>query len=86
MNCSCSGRNNEHISSERVEANDGETRDCQLVLQDKPSKQNLTINQLSDWQHYKHPIPPDIMRVSKHSSKINVDLKMKKLFKKLYSN
>ncbi|XP_014475589.1 PREDICTED: DNA repair and recombination protein RAD54B-like [Dinoponera quadriceps] len=60
MDCSCSGKNNEHISSERSKTDSNETRDCQFVLQDKPSQQNLTINQLLDWQHYKQPIPPDI--------------------------
>ncbi|XP_032677670.1 DNA repair and recombination protein RAD54B-like isoform X1 [Odontomachus brunneus] len=72
MDCSCSGKINEHISPEKFKAGNNETRDCQLVLQDKLPQQNLTINQLLDWQHYKKPIPPDIMQdillaeVSKH--------------------
>lgn len=62
MNCSCSGQNNEHISSEKVKVNDNETRDYQFVLQNKPCQQNLTINHLLDWQHYKQPIPPGIIK------------------------
>lgn len=60
MNCSCSGQN-EQSSEELKEKN--ETRDCQFTLYDKSSQQNLTINQLRDWQHYKQPIPSDIMQV-----------------------
>lgn len=60
MNCSCSGQN-EHISEELQEKNN-ETRDCQFILYEK-SSQNLTINQLRDWQHYKQPIPSDVMQV-----------------------
>lgn len=67
MNCSCSGKNNEHISLEQFKAADNGTRDCQFALQDKPPQQNLTINQLSDWQHYKQPVPPDITEVTKLS-------------------
>ncbi|EFN80285.1 DNA repair and recombination protein RAD54B [Harpegnathos saltator] len=63
MNCSCSGKNNEHISIEKFQTDNGSMRDCQFVLQDKSSTtQNLTINQLLDWQHYKQPILPDIMQ------------------------
>nr|XP_012228606.1 PREDICTED: DNA repair and recombination protein RAD54B-like isoform X2 [Linepithema humile] len=62
MNCSCSGQNNEHLSTEKLEASDNETRDCQFTIQDKSSEKNLTMNQLLDWQHYKQPIPLDIMQ------------------------
>ncbi|XP_025152483.1 DNA repair and recombination protein RAD54B isoform X1 [Harpegnathos saltator] len=65
MNCSCSGKNNEHISIEKFQTDNGSMRDCQFVLQDKSSTtQNLTINQLLDWQHYKQPILPDIMQIT----------------------
>ncbi|XP_036143048.1 DNA repair and recombination protein RAD54B isoform X2 [Monomorium pharaonis] len=60
MNCPCSGQN-EHIPSEEVKERE-QMRDCQFTLNDKPSQQNLTINQLRDWQHYKQPIPSDIMQ------------------------
>lgn len=64
LNCSCSGQNNGHIlSSEESTMNDNETEDYQFISDDKPSQQNLTINQLRDWQHYKQPIPLDIMQV-----------------------
>lgn len=64
LNCSCSGQDNGRISSsEESKTNDNETRDCQFTSDDKPSQQNLTINQLRDWQHYKQPIPLDIMQV-----------------------
>lgn len=63
MNCFCSGQNNEHLSTEKLEASDNETRDCQFTMQDKSSKKNLTINQLLNWQHYKQPIPLDVMQV-----------------------
>ncbi|CAL1677011.1 unnamed protein product [Lasius platythorax] len=62
LNCSCSGQDNGSISSEESKTNDNEIGDCQLILDDKPSQQNLTINQLRDWQHYKQPIPFDIMQ------------------------
>ncbi|KAL6439499.1 hypothetical protein ACFW04_003958 [Cataglyphis niger] len=64
LNCSCSGQNNRHIlsSSEESTMNDNETIDYQFISDDKPSQQNLTINQLRDWQHYKQPIPFDIMQ------------------------
>ncbi|XP_018402156.1 PREDICTED: DNA repair and recombination protein RAD54B-like, partial [Cyphomyrmex costatus] len=61
MNCCCSGKN-EHILSEDPKEKNNETRDCQFILCEKPSQQNLTINQLRDWQHYKQPIPSDIMQ------------------------
>ncbi|KYM80237.1 DNA repair and recombination protein RAD54B [Atta colombica] len=61
MNCSCSGKN-EHILSKELKEKNNETRDCQFILYEKPSQQNLTINQLRDWQHYKQPIPSDIMQ------------------------
>lgn len=61
MNCCCSGQNEHILTKELIEKNN-ETRDCQLTLYDKPSQQNLTINQLRDWQHYKQPIPSDIMQ------------------------
>lgn len=64
MSCSCSSKNNEHISPEKFEADNNEARDCQFVLRDKLPQQNLTINQLLDWQHYKQPIPLDIMQVT----------------------
>lgn len=63
LNCSCSGQDNEHISFKESKTNDNEAEDCQLILDDKPPQQNLTINQLRDWQHYKQPIPLNIMQV-----------------------
>ncbi|XP_020287308.1 DNA repair and recombination protein RAD54B-like isoform X2 [Pseudomyrmex gracilis] len=57
MNCSCSGKNNEHISSENL---NNENTESQFVQ--KPSRHNLTINQLLRWHHYKQPIPSDIMQ------------------------
>ncbi|XP_070171570.1 DNA repair and recombination protein RAD54B isoform X2 [Polyergus mexicanus] len=63
LNCSCSGQDNGRISSsEESTINDNEMEDCQFISDDKPSQQNLTINQLRDWQHYKQPIPLDIMQ------------------------
>ncbi|KYN17695.1 DNA repair and recombination protein RAD54B [Trachymyrmex cornetzi] len=62
MNCSCSGKN-EHILSKELKKKNNETRDCQFILYEKPSQQNLTINQLREWQHYKQPIPSDVMQV-----------------------
>lgn len=62
LNCTCSGQDNEHISFKESKTNDNETEDCQLTLDDKPPEQNLTINQLQDWQHYKQPIPLNIMQ------------------------
>ncbi|KAG5321884.1 RA54B protein, partial [Pseudoatta argentina] len=62
INCSCSDKN-EHILSEELKEKNNETRDCQFILYEKPSQQNLTINQLRDWQHYKQPIPSDVMQV-----------------------
>lgn len=62
MNCSCSGQN-EHIPSEELQEKNNETRDCQFTLYEKPSQQNLTINQLREWQHYKQPIPSDVIQV-----------------------
>lgn len=62
MNCSCSGQN-EHVPSEELKEKNSEIRDCQFILYDKPTQQNLTINQLQDWQHYKQPIPSDVMQV-----------------------
>ncbi|XP_071561970.1 DNA repair and recombination protein RAD54B isoform X1 [Temnothorax nylanderi] len=61
MNCSCSGQN-EHIPSEELTEKSNETRDCQFTLCDKSSQQNLTINQLRDWQHFKQPISSDVMQ------------------------
>ncbi|KAG5334538.1 RA54B protein, partial [Acromyrmex charruanus] len=61
INCSCSDKN-EHILSEELKEKNNETRDCQFILYEKPSQQNLTINQLRDWQHYKQPIPSDVMQ------------------------
>ncbi|KAG5325996.1 RA54B protein, partial [Acromyrmex heyeri] len=61
INCSCSDKN-EHILSEELKEKNNETRDCQFILYEKPSQQNLTINQLRDWQHYKRPIPSDVMQ------------------------
>lgn len=63
MNCSCSGQNNEHLSTENLERSNNETRDCQFIIQDKSAEKSLTINQLSDWQHYKQPIPLEITQV-----------------------
>lgn len=62
MNCSCTDQDNGHITSSE-ESNDNEMKDCQSISDDKPGRQNLTINQLRDWQHYKQPIPLDIMQV-----------------------
>ncbi|RLU15867.1 hypothetical protein DMN91_011623 [Ooceraea biroi] len=62
MNCPCSGRNNEHVSSVERNEEHRETRDCQLTLRDKTSQPNLTINQLLEWQHYKQPFPVDLMQ------------------------
>lgn len=62
MNCSCSGQN-EHISSEELQEKNHETRECQFTLHEKSSQQNLTINQLREWQHYKQPIPSDVIQV-----------------------
>lgn len=62
MNCSCSGQN-EHVPSEELKEKNSEIRDCQFILYDKSTQQNLTINQLQDWQHYKQPIPSDVMQV-----------------------
>lgn len=70
MNCSCYGQNNEHLSIKK-EASYNETRECQFIVKDKSSEKNLTINQLSDWQHYKQPIPLDIMQVI-NCSNINI--------------
>jgi len=63
MNCSCSGQNEHIFSKGSIKEKNNETRDCQFILYDKPSQQNLTINQLRDWHHYKQPIPSDIMQV-----------------------
>lgn len=62
MNCPCSGQN-EHLPSEELREKE-QTRDCQFTLTEKSSQKNLTINQLQGWQHYKQPIPSDIMQVS----------------------
>ncbi|XP_025264206.1 DNA repair and recombination protein RAD54B [Camponotus floridanus] len=61
LNCSCTDQDNGHITSSE-ESNDNEMKDYQSILDDKPCRQNLTINQLRDWQHYKQPIPLDIMQ------------------------
>ncbi|XP_011163538.1 DNA repair and recombination protein RAD54B [Solenopsis invicta] len=60
MNCPCSGQN-EHLPSEKLREKE-QTRDCQFTLTEKSSQKNLTINQLQGWQHYKQPIPSDIMQ------------------------
>ncbi|KYQ58212.1 DNA repair and recombination protein RAD54B [Trachymyrmex zeteki] len=75
MNCSCSGKN-EHILSEELKEKNNETRDCQFILCEKPSQQNLTINQLRDWQHYKQPFPSDIMQVIKLFSLTRLKIKI----------
>ncbi|XP_011875667.1 PREDICTED: DNA repair and recombination protein RAD54B-like isoform X3 [Vollenhovia emeryi] len=52
----------EHLPSEELKEKNNETRDYQFTLNDKSSQQNLTINQLRDWHHYKQPIPSDVMQ------------------------
>ncbi|KAL6260446.1 hypothetical protein P5V15_007972 [Pogonomyrmex californicus] len=67
MNCSCFDSNESLEKLKEVKSNEkklksNETRDCQFMLYNKSHK-NLTINQLQDWQHYKQPIPSDILQV-----------------------
>ncbi|KAL0128064.1 hypothetical protein PUN28_003357 [Cardiocondyla obscurior] len=61
MNCSCSGQN-KHLSSVELKETNNETRDCQFKLCSQSSQQNLTINQLKDWEHYIQPIPSDVIQ------------------------
>ncbi|XP_025075415.1 DNA repair and recombination protein RAD54B-like isoform X2 [Pogonomyrmex barbatus] len=66
MNCSCFDSNESLEKLKEVKSNEkklksNETRDCQFMLYNKSHK-NLTINQLQDWQHYKQPIPSDILQ------------------------
>jgi hypothetical protein len=62
MECSCKGcgdipyKINENLSLEN-------SRDCQFNLIKKQPQQQITINQLYGWQHYKQPISFDLMKV-----------------------
>ncbi|XP_033331426.2 DNA repair and recombination protein RAD54B [Megalopta genalis] len=65
IKCSCNG----YKESEKYD-NENE-REHQLLLEDKLTQRNLTINQLLEWEHYQHPISNKIMQVRTMVSIVN---------------
>lgn len=63
MDCSCSGAGEIPNNKEENSASES-SRECQFDLNKKQSKQQITINQLLSWQHYKQPICSDLMQVN----------------------
>ncbi|XP_012135180.2 DNA repair and recombination protein RAD54B isoform X1 [Megachile rotundata] len=62
MQCSCNDCNKtEKVPQKLQEEND---REYQLLLQSEVSNSNLTINQLSKWEHYQQPVPDKILKES----------------------
>ena len=62
MECPCNGVG---LISENMEQSSSqeESRDCQFNLNQNKPKQNITINQLANWEHYNQPIPGEILTV-----------------------
>lgn len=61
MDCSCYNYNKkEKVPQKLDEENE---REYQLLLENEVSNSNLTINQLSKWEHYQQPIPDKILEV-----------------------
>lgn len=62
MNCICGDQVNlNELSDECEDTNRKEyTRN---IIKKEQSQQNLTINQLLDWQHYRKPFADDMMQV-----------------------
>lgn len=61
MQCSCNDcHKTEKVPQKLHEKSD---REYQLLLESEVSNSNLTINQLSKWEHYQQPIPDKILKV-----------------------
>ncbi|KAI4504659.1 hypothetical protein M0802_000209 [Mischocyttarus mexicanus] len=73
MNCTCGDEINLNKLSNEFE-NTNKNENTNNITKKEQSQQNLTINQLLDWQHYKQPFADDMMQelmlkqVSKHIS------------------
>ncbi|XP_043263814.1 DNA repair and recombination protein RAD54B-like, partial [Colletes gigas] len=60
MKCDCNGYKK---MEKKVEKSDHEDiREHQLILENKTPQQNLTINQLLEWEHYQQPVPDELMQ------------------------
>jgi len=55
MECSCNGEG-EIPTNMKIEENQEDSRDCQFEIKVKNVKQQISINQLKSWQHFKNPI------------------------------
>lgn len=81
MKCTCTGSGDIPIDAKDDQTTSEDSRDCQLELKKTNQKQQITINHLLSWQHYKQPIVPDLLKVMYinlndqffllHSKKIN---------------
>ncbi|XP_031835821.1 DNA repair and recombination protein RAD54B [Nomia melanderi] len=60
IKCPCKGYKEVEKRSEKCDNEN--SREHQLVLEDKVAQQNLAINQLLEWEHYQQPIPDKIMQ------------------------
>ena len=69
MDCSCTGSGEAPFKNES-NSNTEDSRDCQFDLKRKEPPQQITINQLLSWQHYKQPISSDLMTVNHIIAKI----------------
>ncbi|KAJ8672727.1 hypothetical protein QAD02_003987 [Eretmocerus hayati] len=63
MGCDCFESDlEENLSEEEVDKGSSESRNCQFDLKRKRPQQQVSINQLLSWQHYKQPIPEDLLK------------------------
>ncbi|KZC14747.1 DNA repair and recombination protein RAD54B, partial [Dufourea novaeangliae] len=60
MKCSCNEYKERETRSKPLNTENERTH--QLLLEDKETQQNLTINQLLKWEHYQQPIPDNIIQ------------------------
>ncbi|KAG7199060.1 hypothetical protein KM043_017962 [Ampulex compressa] len=60
IKCSCNGMKRSERSSKEINIEDA--RDYQLQFEDKSQQQNFSISQLLEWEHYKEPIPKDVLK------------------------
>ncbi|KAL7301640.1 hypothetical protein TKK_0005647 [Trichogramma kaykai] len=61
MDCSCSGSGEIPSKEQEILSMSENSRDCQFSLK-KKSKQQITINQLLCWQHFKQPINSELLQ------------------------
>lgn len=61
MECSCNGCNK--IEKAPLMLHQENEREYQFLLNSEEPQPNLTINQLSKWEHHPQPVPDEILQV-----------------------